>query len=122
MGSLSFKENEMNNEIKAFANMVFANEITPHEIVRTISKKKCEVRQMGAKFHFEPEDFSSSYWSYYQNEDNQIFTIRLNYKNNWIRVGGFSNTHFFMNDEPIKQLAPSFNDSHLIQRANESLK
>ena len=102
------------NEIKAFANMLFANEITPHEVVRIISKKKCEVRKMGTTFHYIKENPSASYWSYYQNEDNQIFTIRLNYKNNWIRVGGFSNTHFFMMDEPIYESIDQYKEEFKI--------
>lgn len=98
--------------MEKYANMHGYTDITPHEVVRVVSPKTLEIREMDAvrsnpedNLDFSPGGFVGHHasqhrqeWTITSNENNKIFRIRLG-KKGWKDKWG---NKYFLRDKPIK--------------------
>jgi hypothetical protein len=94
-----------------FANMILWSDVLPFEIVRIVSDKCIEVREMKAtrdesvNLEFSVGGFAAhcsnqheQKWIYTSNPENRVQRIRKNKKGGW----GIGKTRFSLSDKPFK--------------------
>lgn len=79
-----------------FANQKLFSDVMPFEIVRKISDKTIEVREMDVKRHPDAKGFEQN-WIITSNPDNKVIRIRKNKHGQWCSK---SKTHFSLAVEP----------------------
>lgn len=79
-----------------FANQKLYSDVIPFEIVRKISDKTIEVREMDVKRHPDAKGFEQN-WIITSNPDNKVIRIRKNKHNQWRSQG---KTRFSLAVEP----------------------
>ena len=79
-----------------YANQKLYSDVIPFEIVRKISDKTIEVREMDVKRHPDAKDFEQN-WIITSNPKNEIIRIRKNKHNQWRSQG---KTRFSLAVEP----------------------
>lgn len=97
-------------EIKQYCNLHYPNDAYPFEVVRVISEKTVEIREMDSELTKAPSDFTpggfvghfhdnyAQEWKYTSNDSNRIIRVRWSERNKrWQDRGG---SRYIMNDQP----------------------
>lgn len=94
-------------KIRKYAYRRYHTDCTPFEVVKVISDKTVEVREMDTtQIKFPQEFYAGGFAGHFADNHNQEYEYKSNTDNPVIRIRkgkkGWSNGQFFMSDEPYK--------------------